>query len=94
MHLREILASTCRQRILEALARVDETHMMELVRKTNSTYKQIDRNLKILVKENLVSIRRLGRIKAIQLSRESERTRTLLKALYTLNRPIHNSENG
>ena len=91
MLLRQILASTCRQKILETLAKIEKTHMMELVRKTNSTYNQIDRNLRILVKEGIVKVNQYGRVKIIRLDRENEKTLILLKALYILNKPITNS---
>lgn len=91
MLLRQILASTCRQKILETLAKIEKTHMMELVRKTNSTYNQIDRNLRILVKEGIVKVNHYGRVKIIRLDRENEKTLILLKALYILNKPITNS---
>lgn len=93
LHLRQILASTCRQKILETLAKVEEVHMMGLVRKTNSTYNQISRNLEILAEENIITVKQYGRAKIIQLNRESEKTRALLKALYTLDRSISNSQN-
>jgi len=93
LHLRQILASTCRQKILETLARVEQTHMMELVRKTNSTHSQINRNLGILVEENIVTVKHYGRIKVIQLNRESEKTQALLKALNILTRIDQTSKN-
>jgi len=94
MRLRQILASSCRQKILETLAGVDQIHMMELIRKTNSTHSQVNRNLKILEKENLVTVKYYGRLKIIRLERESERTQTLLKVLYTLNKPALNPHNS
>ena len=89
MHLRHILASSCRQKILKSLARVDHTHLMELIRKTNSMYSQINRNLEILVREDIVTLKHYGRMKIIKLNRESEKTRALLKALYTLDSLPH-----
>lgn len=93
MRLRQILASTCRQKILETLAKVDQTHLMELIRKTNSTYGQIKRNLKILEEEHIVTIKYYGRLKIIRLNRESEKTRTLLKVLHALDRPFLTPQN-
>jgi len=84
--LKQILASTCRQKIVETLARVEQIHMMELVRKTNSTYSQISRNLRILSEEGVVTVKRFGRVKIVQLNRESEKTQALLKALNVLAR--------
>ncbi|MDH5494658.1 MAG: hypothetical protein OEY24_03015 [Candidatus Bathyarchaeota archaeon] len=79
--------------MLETLAKIETIHVMELVRKTNSTYNQINRNLRILVEENVVMVKHYGRLKIIQLNRESEKTRLLLRALYLLDRPIPNSQN-
>lgn len=93
MQPRQILASTCRQRILETLAKTGEMHIMELVRRTNSTYNEIRRNLEILEKENVVSMKRYGRMKTIKINKESEKASVLLKALHVLNRPIPKSEN-
>ena len=58
--------------------------MMELVRKTNSTYNQINRNLGILMEENIVKVKRYERVKIIQLNRASNKTQALLKALNVL----------
>jgi len=66
--------------------------MMELVRKTNSTYGQISRNLRILSEEGIVTVKRFGRVKIVQLNKESEKTQALLKALHTLDRPTPNSQ--
>jgi len=67
--------------------------MMRLVRKTNSTYSQVNRNLKILAKEDLITIKYCGRLKIIKLNRENEKTQTLLKALHLLDKPIPNFRN-
>jgi DNA-binding transcriptional ArsR family regulator len=64
---------------------------MELVRKTNSTYSQINRNLEILLEEDIVTLKHYGRMKIIKLNRESEKTRALLKALNILDRPTTNA---
>ncbi len=87
-----MLASTCRQKILETLARVEQTHMMELVRKTNSTHRQVNRNLGILEEEDMVTVKHYGRVKIIQLNRESEKTHVLLKALNILTRTSQTSK--
>jgi len=65
--------------------------MMGLVRKTNSTYSQINRNLKILESEDIVTVKCYRRLKIIKLNKESEKTQTLLKALRMLGKPISDS---
>jgi DeoR/GlpR family transcriptional regulator of sugar metabolism len=82
--LRQILASTCRQKILEALAARGDMHVMELVRRTNSTYCQVRRNLEILTENNVVIIKQHGRAKLVQLNRDNKKTQALLKALSIL----------
>jgi hypothetical protein len=58
--------------------------MMELVRKTNSTYCQVKRNLEILAENNVVIVRCYGRAKIVQLNRENEKAIALLKAIEIL----------
>jgi len=48
LDLRRLLASACRQRIIETLSRVGQTHITDLVCRINSTYGQVNRNLKYL----------------------------------------------
>jgi hypothetical protein len=45
MRLEQIIASSCRQKMLLALAKVKETHVTQLVRMINSTYNEVRRNL-------------------------------------------------
>ncbi|UCE15593.1 MAG: hypothetical protein JSV12_06890 [Candidatus Bathyarchaeota archaeon] len=78
------MASSCRQRILDALSKVRRTHVTDLVRKVNSTYGQVNRNLQILEHEGIVTTHYCGRLRMIKLNRENPRTITLLKALRLL----------
>jgi DNA-binding transcriptional ArsR family regulator len=93
LNLRWILASSCRQKILEALAKAEQIHMMELIRKVNSTHNEVSRNLEILTEENIIRVKKYGRLKIIQLNRENEKTRVLLRALHLLDTPVLNSQN-
>jgi predicted transcriptional regulator len=86
LDLGRLVASSCRQKIMTALASVGQTHMMDLVRKVNSTYTQVDRNLKILQKEGIVEIKYFGRMRMIKLNRENPKTEVILKALRILTR--------
>lgn len=78
------MASLCRQKILDALSKVGQTHMMDLVRRVNSTYTQVNRNIEILEWEGIVETKRLGRMRMIQLKREDQKTKSILKALEIL----------
>ena len=91
MDLGRLIASTCRQKILETLSRVQQTHMMDLVRKVNSTYAQVDRNLKILQQEDIVEGKYYGHMRMIKLNRENPKTQVILKALRMLRcQEVHN----
>ncbi len=57
---------------------------MDLVRKVNSTYTQVNRNIGILEWEGIVETKKLGRMRMIQLKREDEKTKAMLKALEIL----------
>jgi predicted transcriptional regulator len=79
--------------MLLALSKNKMTHVTNLVRIINSTYNQVNRNLQILEKEDIIKTKRYGHIKTIQLNEENPKTQALLKALYTLNKPVLNSPN-
>lgn len=89
-----IIASSCRQRMLLALAKVKKTHVTQLVRMINSTYNEVNRNLIILQEEGIIRTKRLGRLKVIELQRDNPKTLALLKALELLERPISKPENA
>lgn len=93
MKLQQIIASTCRQKILVALSETKETHVTKLVRDINSTYNQVDRNLRILELEGIIKVGRYGHVRAIELKRENPRTMRLLKALKMLDKPETETEN-
>ena len=88
MDLETLIASNCRRRILRVLSRNNLTNVMELVRKVNSTYNQVNLNLHILQKEGIVFDEHFGRMRVIRLNRENSRTIILLEAL----RMLENSE--
>lgn len=60
---------------------------MELVRKVNSTYNQVNSNLQILQKEEIIFDEHFGRMRVIRLNRENPRTQLLLQALKILETP-------
>jgi DeoR/GlpR family transcriptional regulator of sugar metabolism len=81
------MASSCRQKIIATLARVKKTHMMDLVRKVNSTYTQVNRNLRILEQEDIIESQYYGRLRIIRLNKENPKTEAILKALRMLRNP-------
>jgi len=60
---------------------------MELVRKANSTYNQVNINLQILQKEGVLFDERFDRMRVIWLNRENPKTARLLQALKILENP-------
>lgn len=86
MELNKILASTCRQKILLALFELKRTHMMDLIRKVNSNYNQVNRNLIILEKQKIVTISYCGRMKIIRLNFENPKVMIIIEALKMLTR--------
>jgi len=63
---------------------VQQTHIMDLVRKVNSTYGEVNRNVQILQQEGIVSSRYHGRMRIIKLNSDNPNTATLLEALKLL----------
>jgi predicted transcriptional regulator len=78
-----ILASSCRRKILRVLSR-KRLNVMELVRKVNSTYNQVNSNLQILREEGIIFDERFGRMRVIRLNKENPKTMVLLQALKIL----------
>lgn len=89
MDLKKILASSLRQNILKVLSEKREMQVMRLVSSCGSTYNELNRNLLILQKEELiideyrVKVRR-GKVRVIRLNKENPKTQVLLKVLKTL----------
>lgn len=86
MRLEQIIASSCRQKMLLALARVKKTHVTQLVRMINSTYNEVRRNLEILHDEGIVKFTSCGNMKMVELERDNQKTEKLLMVLRTLQR--------
>jgi hypothetical protein len=81
MELEMILASSCRRRILKVLWKLERVHVMLLVRKVNSTYSQVNPNLKILEKEGITVEEYYGNKRVIKLNRSNPKTGVLLEVL-------------
>lgn len=84
MKQNRMLASSCRRKILKALAEKKEITMMKLVRIVNSTYNEVDRNLRILESEGIVTQRYVGRKRVVRLNFKNEKTLVSLKILQIL----------
>jgi hypothetical protein len=69
------------------LSRVKTVNIMGLVRATNSTYIEVNRNIKILEKEGVVTDQHLGRMRMLKLNCENQKTILLLQALKILSKP-------
>jgi len=57
---------------------------MELVRRVNSTYNQVNANLLVLAQEGIINEERYGRVRIIKLNRENPKTTLLLQAIKIL----------
>lgn len=84
MNLERLLTSSCRQKILKELSRVKTVHIMRLVRNMNSTYVEVNRNIKILEEDGVVIDQRFGRMRMLRLNLENPKTKLLLQALEIL----------
>jgi hypothetical protein len=86
MDLNKLLASFCRQRILIELSKKKEKELsiMALVRKVNSYFDEVNRNVLILETEGFVTECVIGRMRFIKLNEQNERLLVLLEALKSL----------
>jgi DNA-binding transcriptional ArsR family regulator len=85
MDIEKILASSNRRKIFRILRKTQRMSIMDLVRKTKSTYNQVHSDLKNLEKEGLVIDEQQGHSRIISLNRENPKTDLILKALKLLN---------
>jgi DNA-binding transcriptional regulator YhcF (GntR family) len=58
--------------------------MMKLVRVTNSTFNEVDRNLRILEEAGFITQRRTKQKRVISLNAENKKTSTMLETLRVL----------
>lgn len=84
MDLKKLVSSSCRQKIMKELSKSKKINMMGLVRRINSTYNEVNRNLKILEEEGIVTNNYYGCARVITLNRENDKTIVLLQVLKTL----------
>lgn len=81
MELDKVLASGCRRKILWVLNEIGQTNIMDLVRRVNSTYSQVNPSVQILRDVGVVSEQRFGRVRRIKLERDNPKTDILLHVL-------------
>ncbi len=84
MDLVDILSSACRRKIIEFLSANGSTNIMQLILKINSKYPQVNSELQILQKEDLIIDQHVGRMRIIRLNKENPNTGLLLQALKLL----------
>lgn len=94
MNLDKELASSCRCKILRVLSRTGSTNIMDLVRRVNSTYSQVNKNLQILEKEGIIVNRYFERVRIIKLNKESQKTQILILTLKILDDAILNEQDS
>lgn len=87
LDLERVLASKCRTRIIRVLAKNGSVNVMELTRKVNSAYNQVNQHLHLLQQEAIVFDKRCGRLRLISLNRENPKTVLLLQAMRILETP-------
>jgi len=84
LDLEQLIASSCRRKILKFLWQVDNANVMGLIRKINSAYSQVNPNLLILAQEGIITDTRYGRRRIIKLNRDNPKAILLLQALKLL----------
>jgi predicted transcriptional regulator len=85
LDLESVLSSACRRKILKTLAENGSTNIMQLILKVNGKYPQVNAELQILQRENIIFDEHLGRMRMVRLNKENAKTVLLLKALKILN---------
>jgi predicted transcriptional regulator len=84
MDLESILSSACRRKIIKYLTENGPTNIMQLILGINGKYPQVNSELQILQKEEIIIDQHIGRMRLIRLSKENPRTKLLLEALKLL----------
>jgi len=90
----EILASTCRQKILRVLSYVKSIRIMKLVQKTGCRYNEVMRNLRILEKEDIIIYTRLRHNCTISFNHDNYKTTLLIKAIKILDTPVDSRQHS
>jgi DNA-binding transcriptional ArsR family regulator len=85
MDLESILSSSCRRKIIKVLSINGSTNVMLLILKVNGKYPQVNSELQILKKEEIIIDEHVGRMRIIRLNKENLNTNIVLQALKLLN---------
>jgi len=84
LDLESILSSTCRRKIIKVLAESGSTNIMRLIMLVNGKYPQVNSELQILQKEDIIIDQNIGRMRIIRLNKENPNTNLVLQALKLL----------
>ena len=84
MDLEVVLSSACRRKILTYLSENGHSNIMLLILKINGKYPQVNAELQILQKDEIIIDERIGRMRIIRLNKENPNTVILLQALKLL----------
>lgn len=85
LDLESILSSACRRKIIKFLAENGSANIMHLIVGVNGKYPQVNSELQILQKEEIIVDKPIGRMRIISLNKENPNTNLLLQALKLLN---------
>jgi len=69
---------------MKFLVKKGETNIMELVHKTNSTWCEVDRNIKFLERLGIIETRSCNKRRLVRLKRKDSRVEAVFKALRIL----------
>ena len=84
MDLEDLLASSCRRKIIKYLAENGSTNVMQLISGIRGKYPQTNVELQILQREDIITDGHVGRMRIIRLNKENPKTGVLLQALQLL----------
>ncbi|MCJ7761963.1 helix-turn-helix domain-containing protein [Candidatus Bathyarchaeota archaeon] len=85
--MNKMVRSLCRQKILKALSARKEVNIMKLVQIVNSTYNEVDRNLRILEDAGIITQQYFGRKRIARLNFENKKALFLLEVIRILEAP-------
>lgn len=84
MDLEEILSSSCRRKIIKYLADNGPTNIMQLILGIRGKYPQVNSELLIMQKQNIIIDKHMGRMRIIRLNKENAGTMQIIQALKIL----------
>ncbi len=75
MKVEDVFSSRLRIKILKILMQVGELNVSEIARRLRVNYKTTDKHLGVLEDENMVKLKKFGRIRLYRLNESSPKTR-------------------